>query len=90
MSNTLSEERWARMIEEVARVSEASNTRQEEERMEETDIFRIAYYHDEYGKIWYKWYNLRGNEWEYSKKSFRDKGECLLDFINERVNFINS
>lgn len=57
--------------------------------MEEREVFKIVYYYDDYGRMRYRWHNLKKEEWECSDKSFEDKGECLLNFILERVNFIN-
>lgn len=83
----ITEERWAKMIEEVKRVSENNNSREEE-----TTLFKIVSYQDESNQKWYKWYNFKdgAGTWENSEKSFSDKGECLYSFIIERVNFISS
>ena len=82
----ITEERWARLIEDVRQVSEANNSRNKEE-IEETDVFKIVYYYDDNGRKWYRWYCLVRDNWEYSDKSFEEKAQCLVHFISEHVCF---
>jgi len=55
--------------------------------IEETDVFKIVHYSDGY-ESWYKWFLLVKGDWQESETTFTDKGQCLLNFIAEKVNFI--
>ena len=53
-----------------------------EEIMEETDVFRIVYYYDDSGIRWYRWYNFKKEDWEWSEKVYHPD-DCSDYSLNE-------
>ena len=85
MESILSEERWARLIENVRQVSEANNSRDKEE-MEDTVVFKIIKTSSSFGFPKYEWKYFENDTWIDSDNWFDTKGACLVDFITERGN----
>ena len=50
--------------------------------MEETDVFRIVYYYDDSGIRWYRWYNFKKEDWEWSEKVYHPD-DCSDYSLNE-------